>query len=325
MKVRDREITLMKDLSDQMYHQPVMLNQVIEGLRCCPGKVYIDGTVGGAGHSQEIAKLIQPDGTLICLDVDNDALDQAFGKLKDFNNIHIEKSNYLYIPEIMEKLKMDKVNGGILLDLGVSYNQLTSPDKGFSFQNDSILDMRMDRQLSITAEDLVNDLSEVELAKIFKEYGEEKFSNRIARAISIYSKQNKIKTTRQLAKIIEQSVPRLKYTRIHPATRVFQALRIKVNNELEILKQSLDKLLDVTEPGSRIVVITFHSLEDRIVKQFFKFWSVDCVCAPELIECRCNHTKKLKIINKKPIVPEEDELKVNNAARSAKLRIVERL
>lgn len=302
-----------------------MVNKVIEALNCEPGKVYVDCTVGGAGHSVLIAQKIKPDGKLICLDVDQNAIDEATNNLKSFNNVYILKSNHLNLPQVLNLVGVDKIDGGVLMDLGASYYQLTSPDKGFTFQCSSRLDMRMDETLTTSAEDLVNDLSADELAEIFWKYGEERHSKKIASAIRNYSKKEKITDTLQLAEIIKTAIPGYKKYKIHPATRTFQALRIFINKELEVLEGSLSNLISLTSPGAKIVVITFHSLEDRIVKKFFKHWSKDCICPSEMIECRCNHKKKLKIITKKPIVPDNNELESNPAARSSKLRIAERV
>lgn len=302
-----------------------MLPQVIDNLNCQSGKVYVDCTVGGAGHSSLIASKIAPDGRLICLDVDDDAIKESNNKLKDFNNVSIVKSNYLNLKNILHELNIDSVDGGILIDLGVSYNQITSHEKGFSFQYDSHLDMRMDKDIELTACDLVNKLSANELSKIFHEYGEERYSRRIASSIVNYRALNKLETTTQLANLVKSAIPYKNKTRIHPATRVFQALRIAVNNELEVLNNALSYIIDLMTPGSRIVIISFHSLEDRIVKNFFKYWEKECICDPNIPECRCNHIKKLKIINKKPIIPSIDEIENNPASRSAKLRVAERL
>lgn len=268
-----------------------MPEQVIRGLNCSSGKLYVDCTLGGGGHSSLIANRIRPDGRLLCLDVDEDALRVASEKLSGFDNVQIVKSNFSSLKEQLLILGFDKVDGGILMDLGVSSYQLTSPEKGFTFQTESPLDMRLDKELNLTAEDLVNTLSEEELAVIFKEYGEERYSKRIARVIAEESKKNKITNTLQLAQIVKSVVPRSPKLKIHPATRVFQALRIKVNDELGVLSRSINSIIDIMEPGARLAIISFHSLEDRIVKQAFKLWSIDCTCPPEMIECRCNHEK----------------------------------
>ena len=227
----------MKESSVQFFHKEVMPDKVIEALKCTSGKVFVDCTVGGAGHSVLIAKAIQPEGKLICLDVDIDAINEAKSKLKPFNNKYIVRSNFLNLPEILDNLNINCVDGGILIDLGVSYHQLTSLERGFSFRSDFKLDMRMDRNLEITAEDIINTLSVEELTDLFTRYGEEKHSKRIAQAIVKYSSKNKIDSALKLAEIVESVVPKSRDTKIHPATRVFQALRIKVNNEIEVLKE----------------------------------------------------------------------------------------
>lgn len=302
-----------------------MPDQVLQGLKCCSGKIYVDCTLGGGGHSSLIADLIQPEGRLICFDVDEDAIRVASEKLSSFENVQIVKSNFSKLQEQLFELGLAKIDGGILMDLGVSFFQLTNPDKGFTFQSKSPLDMRLDKGLKITAGDLINSLGEEELALIFKEFGEERYSKRIARVIVEEVQNNKITNTLQLAELVKSVVPRSPKSKIHPATRVFQALRIKVNDELGVLSRSIDSVIDLMSPGARLAIISFHSLEDRIVKQAFKLWSVDCICPPEMIECRCNHEKKLKIITKKPIVPDAVEIKNNPAARSAKLRVAERV
>lgn len=311
--------------SCQTFHTSVMPDQVIQGLKCSSGKLYIDCTLGGGGHSSLIASHIKPDGKLISFDVDEDAIKVASEKLSSFDNVQIVKSNFSRLPEKLSEFGLDQVNGGILMDLGVSSFQLTNPAKGFTFQFESPLDMRMDKELKVTAEDLVNSLSEEELGSIFKDFGEERYSKRIARLIVEQSKIKRITTTLQLANIVKSIVPRSPKMKIHPATRVFQALRIKVNDELGILSRSIDSVIDLMAPGARLAIISFHSLEDRIVKQAFKTWSVDCICPSEMIECRCNHERKLKIITKKPIVPDDIEIKSNPASRSAKLRVAERV
>lgn len=302
-----------------------MPDQVIDALNCESGKLYVDCTLGGGGHSSLIAEKIGTDGRLISLDVDQDAIDEATGKLSVFKNVTIVKSNFAKLPDVLSDLNIDSVTGGILVDLGVSTFQLTSPEKGFTFQVDSPLDMRLDKNLTLSAEDLVNTLSEDELAIIFKEYGEERYSKRVAKAIVSSAQKSRITSTLQLADIVKSVVPRSPGLKIHPATRVFQALRIKVNNELGVLEQMLDSVVDLLSPGARIAIISFHSLEDRIVKQSFKTYSLDCICPPEIIECRCEHEKKLKLITKKPLVPDDTEVRGNPAARSAKLRVAERV
>jgi len=323
--VKEKEkIRVIKSTSKSNFHQPVMLEEVLHYLKCSNGKVYIDCTLGGGGHSVEIARLITPNGILVSLDVDDDAINEAKIKLKPFDNAHIINSSYVNLKNVINILNISNINGGILVDLGASSYQLTTPERGFSFREDSKLDMRMDKSLGITAGDLVNTLSEEELTKIFKDYGEERYSKRIASLIVSKRSVQKIETTVQLADIVKSAVPPSSF-KIHPATRVFQALRIAVNDELNNLKSLLNTILDITVPDTRLAIITFHSLEDRIVKNFFKYWSSDCICPPQLIECRCEHVKKLTIINKKPILPSENEININPSARSAKLRVAERI
>lgn len=306
------------------YHVSVMPQEVLDALQCSSGKIYVDCTTGGAGHSQLIAQNILS-GKLICLDVDSDAINQAKFKLSNFNNVEIIKDNYYNLPNILSSKSIDGIDGGILLDLGVSYHQLTSENRGFTFQKESQLDMRMDQSLDITALDLINSLDAQSLEKIFRNYSEERYARRISMAIKSAIAKEPILTTTQLANVIKRAVPYNKNSSIHPATRVFQALRIAVNNELEILEKSLHNFINITKPGARIAVITFHSLEDRIVKNCFKYYSKSCICPVEMIECRCNNTAKLKIINKKPLVPSSEELLANPSSRSAKLRVVERI
>lgn len=315
----------MNNSVDNEYHISVMPNEILEALQCTSGRIYLDCTVGGAGHSKIIANTITPYGKLICLDVDSDAIEQARSKLGSFTNVQIINDNYYNLPQILLQLGINAIDGGILLDLGVSYHQLTSDNRGFTFQKESKLDMRMDRSLEITAADLLKSLNAASLEKIFRDYGEERYARKISLAIKSAINKEKIETTTQLANIIKKSVPFNKNISIHPATRVFQALRIAVNNELEILEKSLHNFINLTQPGARIAVISFHSLEDRIVKNCFKYYSKSCICPVEMIECRCNHMAKIKIINRKPLIPSQEEIRINPSARSAKLRIAERI
>lgn len=284
-------------------HTTVLPNEAIELLSCQPGKTYIDATAGGGGHSLEIAKRIHPDGRLIMFDVDPDAIEAASKRIEPYKEIvTIVKANYSEIPNYI-----DKIDGGILFDLGVSTHQLTYDEKGFSFAREAFLDMRMDPTNPVTAHDIVNDYSEDELYKIFKELGEERFSGRIARRIVEARRAKEIRTTTELADIVKRSVPYSRARRIHPATRVFQALRIKVNNELETIENTLNQVLPLLEENARIVIISFHSLEDRLVKNTFK------------------SDPLLKVLTKKPIVPTDEEARENPSARSAKLRAAEKI
>ena len=278
-----------------------MLNEAVDLLNCQKGKTYIDATAGGGGHSFEIARRIYPEGRLIMFDTDPDAIKAASAKLEPYKEITtIIKANYSEIPEYV-----DKIDGGILFDLGVSSHQLTSGERGFSFVKESPLDMRMDPENPINAYDIVNTESQDELYRIFKELGEERFSGRIARRIVEARKIKKITTTVELADIVKKSVPFQKNRRIHPATRVFQALRIAVNNELDILEKTLNEVVQLLDKDARIVVISFHSLEDRLVKNTFK------------------GSEKLKVLTKKPLVPTYEETRSNPSARSAKMRAAE--
>ena len=299
-------------------HYPVMLEEIIEGLECTPGKVYFDATLGGGGYSYEIAKRIGNEGLLISTDVDDDAIAAAKEKLQEFDNVKIFKKNYYKIPEILEELGLDGISGGIVFDLGASYHQLTSDSRGFSFSKDSKLDMRYDLTSQKTAYDVINDYSEDNLVEIFSEYAQERFSKTIAREIVKQRKLKPFETTKELADFICKSVP-FKTGHIHPATKVFQAVRIEVNDELKNLQQTLDKVVPLLKKDAKIVIVSFHSLEDRIVKQAFKKYSSDCNCRPNDPICLCK-SRKLELSNKKPILASEIEVRKNPPSRSAKLR-----
>jgi 16S rRNA (cytosine1402-N4)-methyltransferase len=304
-------------------HFPVMLPEILEGLECQSGKVYFDATLGGGGYSYEIAKRIAPEGLLVSTDVDDDAINAAREKLKEFDNVKIVQKNYSKIPEIIEEMGLDGISGGIVFDLGASYHQLTSDTKGFSFSKDSKLDMRYDSTIEKTAYDVVNDYSEENLVQIFSDYAQERFSKTIAREIVKQRKIKPFETTKELADFIRQSVP-FKTGHIHPATKVFQAIRIEVNDELKNLQRTLDKIVPLLKKDARIVIVSFHSLEDRIVKQAFKKYSSDCNCKPNDPICLCE-SRKLELVNKKPVLASEDEVKKNPPSRSAKLRVAKRL
>ena len=301
-------------------HKSVLLNESINGLNIKPDGIYVDGTLGGAGHSIEILKKIK-NGFLIGIDRDEDALSAAKEKLKEFKNVKYIHGNHDDIKEILEELEIPKVDG-ILLDLGVSSYQLDEKNRGFSYMQDGRLDMRMDKSQRLDAEYVVNNYKEEDLAKIIYEYGEEKFSRRIAKNICEERKKNKIETTSQLVKIIENSVPLKKDG--HPAKRTFQALRIEVNNEIKPLYDCIENSIDCLNPGGRLCVITFHSLEDRAVKEAFVQAQGVCKCPPGLPYCMCGKVTKGKIITKKPIIPTDEEQQENSRSKSAKLRIFER-
>jgi len=305
-------------------HKTVLLNEAVEGLNCEDNKIYVDATAGGGGHSVEIARRIGEKSRLLAFDVDMDAISAATEKLKDFgHNSKIVNASYTQIPEILKQEGFDKITGGVLFDLGASYHQLTKAERGFSFSQEARLDMRFDKEQKLTAYDVVNKFSEKELADIFYKYGEERFSRQIAKKIIEKRKIKPIETTLELADTIKTSAYFAK-SKIHPATRVFQALRIYVNRELQNIETTLQQIIPLLGIGARIVVISFHSLEDRIVKNIFREYSTDCKCPKEQMICKCE-PKLLKIITKKPITPADEELRENPSARSSKLRIAERV
>ncbi|MDO5307070.1 MAG: 16S rRNA (cytosine(1402)-N(4))-methyltransferase RsmH [bacterium] len=302
---------------DDFKHYTVMLNEAVDALECQDGKIYVDCTLGGGGHSELILQRISPNGRLIAFDIDDEAISHAKERLKNYKNLTIVKSSYVNIKSELKKLGIEKITGGVILDLGASYHQLTKAERGFSFSKDAPLDMRFDMQSNFSAYNVVNDYSEEELVKIFSEYGEERFSKRIAKKIVEYRKQKKIETTLELANLIKDATPKIKSS-IHPATRVFQAIRIEVNNELKNVNFVLHDILELLDKGGIISVLSFHSLEDRIVKKFFKYESQKCRCN-DLI-CKCP-PPRLELVNKKPILATDEELKENPPSRSAKLRV----
>ncbi len=299
-------------------HYTVMLNEAVDALDCQEGKIYVDCTLGGGGHSELILKRISPNGRLIAFDIDNEAIAHAKERLKNYSNLTIVKSSYTNIKEELHKLGIEKITGGVILDLGASYHQLTKAERGFSFSKEAPLDMRFDMDSDFSAYDVVNKYSEADLVRIFSEYGEEHFSKRIAKKIVEIRKSKTIRTTKELADIIVNATPRIK-SHIHPATRVFQAIRIEVNNELKNVNFVLHDILDLLDKGGIISVISFHSLEDRIVKQFFKFESQKCRCNDMI--CKCP-PPKIELVNRKPIMASEKEISENPPSRSAKLRVV---
>lgn len=303
-------------------HVPVLLEECIEGLQIKPDGIYVDGTLGGAGHSQQIVKRISEKGLLLGIDRDEEAICVAKERLKEFSNVQFVHDNHDNMKAILAKLEIPAVDG-ILLDLGVSSYQLDEKNRGFSYLGESQLDMRMDKMAELTAKEVVNIYSEEKLANLIYEYGEERFSRRIARNICEQRRKKEIETTAELVKIIEKSVPRKK-EQGHPAKRTFQAIRIEVNNEIEPLYQTILDSIEMLKPQGRLCVITFHSLEDRAVKNAFLEAEGKCICPPGLPYCMCGAQKLGKIVTKKPILPSEEEMKQNTRSKSAKLRIFEK-
>jgi len=303
-------------------HIPVMLNECIEGLNIKKDGIYVDGTLGGAGHSLQVAKRLENTGNLIGIDRDKDALKKAKDTLKEYQNIIYVNDNHDNIKDILVSLGIEKVDG-ILLDLGVSSFQIDEETRGFSYIKTSPLDMRMDKTQELTAEIVVNTYPEEKLAEIIYEYGEEKFSRQIAKKICEYRKLKRIETTTELVEIIEKCVPKQKQG--HPAKRTFQAIRIEVNNEIKPLYNTVINAIECLKTGGRLCIITFHSLEDRAVKQAYIDSVGKCTCPPDFPYCVCGNQTKGKIITKKPILPTEEEMENNTRSKSAKLRIFEKI
>jgi 16S rRNA (cytosine1402-N4)-methyltransferase len=303
-----------------------MQREVIESLRCRPGGIYVDGTVGGGGHACEILRHSAPDGLLIGLDVDDDALRESEERLKPFGSRKIlVKGNFAEIDTVLASLNIREVDG-ILLDLGVSGHQLKTASRGFSFSLDAALDMRMDQSRGLSACDIINTFPEEELKRIIKDYGEEMMAQRIVKRISMRRKTSPIETTAELADVVVKALPSaFKTRRIHPATRTFQAIRIYVNSELLNLHNALNRGVDALRKSGRFSIISFHSLEDRIVKDGFRSWEKACICPPSLPVCACHRKAKLKVLTRKPITPAASEIECNPQARSAKLRTAERI
>lgn len=305
-------------------HLPVMLNECIEGLNIKPDGIYVDGTLGGAGHSSEIAKKLNQNGKLIGIDRDEEALKAAKEKLKDFSNVTYIHGNHDNIKQILEELKIEKVDG-ILLDLGVSSYQLDERNRGFSYLGENNLDMRMDKTQELDAKYVVNNYKEEELANLIYEYGEERFSRQIAKNICIYRKNKEIETTKELVDIIDKSIPAFAKKDGHPAKRTFQAIRIEVNNEIKPLYNTVKDCIDVLKSGGRLCIITFHSLEDRAVKNAYTQANGKCTCPSDLPYCVCGAKKIGNIITRKPIIATKEEQEENSRSKSAKLRIFEKL
>ena len=307
-------------------HKSVLLDETIEGLNIKPDGIYVDGTLGGGGHAYEVCRRLNNKGSFIGIDQDAAAIEAAGTRLSDFGErVTIIRSNYCDMKSRLHEKGIDKVDG-IVLDLGVSSYQLDTADRGFSYRVDAPLDMRMDTRQTLSAKEIVNGYSEMDLFRIIRDYGEDKFAKNIAKHIVMAREKGPIETTGQLAEIIRQSIP-MKFQKMsgHPAKRTFQAIRIECNRELEVLRDSLDDMIDILNPGGRICIITFHSLEDRLVKQRFRQWATACTCPPEFPVCVCGGKAKAKLITRKPIEADQQELEENRRSRSAHLRVLEKL
>lgn len=308
-------------------HYSVLLNETIENLNIKPDGIYVDGTLGGGGHAYQVASRLSEKGRLIGIDQDADAIAAAGERLKEFGHkITIIRSNYANMKEELHRIGVEKVDG-IVLDLGVSSFQLDTPERGFTYRDENApLDMRMDDRQSLTAKDIVNGYSEMDLYRIIRDYGEDKFAKNIAKHIVQERAKKPIETTGELTEIIRASIPmKVQVTGGHPAKRTFQAIRIELNKELEVLQNNLDDMIDLLNPGGRICIITFHSLEDRIVKTNFKRNENPCTCPSDFPVCVCGKKSKGKVVTRKPILPSEEELEVNSRSKSAKLRVFERV
>ena len=305
-------------------HKSVLLNETIDGLNIKPDGIYVDGTLGGGGHAYEVCRRLGEKGSIVGIDQDAAAIEAASARLKDFGaKVTIVRSNYCDMKSKLHELGIDKVDG-IVLDLGVSSYQLDTAERGFSYREDAPLDMRMDTRQKMKARDIVNDYTEADLYRVIRDYGEDKFAKNIAKHIVQARAVKPVETTAELSEIIRASIP-MKFQKKsgHPAKRTFQAIRIELNRELDVLRDSLDDMIDLLNPGGRLCIITFHSLEDRIVKSAFRKNENPCTCPPDFPVCVCGKKSKGSIITKKPILPSEEELEYNSRSKSAKLRIFE--
>ena len=306
-------------------HKSVLLEETVDGLNIKPDGIYVDGTLGGGGHAYEVCKQLSEKGRFIGIDQDEAAIEAAGARLSEFGEkVTIVRSNYCDMKLQLQKLGIQKVDG-IVLDLGVSSYQLDTAERGFSYRVDAPLDMRMDRRQTMTAKDIVNEYSEMELFRIIRDYGEDKFAKNIAKHIVMERENGPIETTGQLIEIIKRAIPmKFQKTSGHPAKRTFQAIRIELNRELEVLRNSLDDMIDMLNEDGRICIITFHSLEDRIVKGIFKKNENPCTCPSHFPVCVCGNVSKGNVVTRKPILPSDEELEENSRSKSAKLRIFER-
>jgi len=309
------------------YHVTAMLEEAVDMLACRPGKIIVDGTLGGSGHARRICEQIDPDGVFVGIDQDQDAIDRARRVLPvDGRRIHIVHGNFADLPTFLSQLGIDAVDG-ILIDIGLSLHQIEASGRGFSFSRDEPLDMRMDVRSDVTAADLVASMAERELAQTFSRYGEERWAARIARHLVAQRKIHPVTTSAQLARLVSEAVPAVasRKQKIHPATRVFMALRIAVNRELEVLDRFLEIAVDLLNPGGRLCVLSFHSLEDRIVKHRFRAMERPCTCPPTFPRCVCGRSARVRLLTRKVLRPTDAEIRKNPMARSTRLRAVEAL
>lgn len=307
-------------------HKSVLLYETVDELNIKPDGIYVDGTLGGGGHSYEIAKRLSEGGRLIGIDQDEDAIKAASKRLEPYmDRVTIVRNNYCNMDKVLDELGIDKVDG-IMLDLGVSSYQLDAVDRGFTYNVDTALDMRMDQRQEITAKDIVNEYSEFDLYRIIRDYGEDRFAKNIAKHIVAARQEKPIETTFELNDIIKAAIPmKVRATGGHPSKRTYQAIRIELNKELEVLENSIDMMIDRLKPEGRLCIITFHSLEDRIVKIRFKNNENPCICPPSFPACVCGKVPKGRVITRKPIVPTDEEINENSRSKSSKLRVFERV
>lgn len=307
-------------------HKSVLLYETVDELNIKPDGIYVDGTLGGGGHSYEIAKRLSEGGRLIGIDQDEDAIKAASKRLEPYmDRVTIVRNNYCNMDKVLDELGIDKVDG-IMLDLGVSSYQLDAVDRGFTYNVDTALDMRMDQRQEITAKDIVNEYSEFDLYRIIRDYGEDRFAKNIAKHIVAARQEKPIETTFELNDIIKAAIPmKVRATGGHPSKRTYQAIRIELNKELEVLENSIDMMIDRLKPEGRLCIITFHSLEDRIVKTRFRNNENPCTCPPRFPACVCGKVPKGRVITRKPVVPTDEEINENSRSKSSKLRVFERV
>lgn len=307
-------------------HVSVLLNETIDNLNIKSNGIYVDGTLGGAGHARKVCEQLNEEGRFVGIDQDEVAIEVAKERLEEFGSkVSVVRNNYCNIGQVLKDLKIDKVDG-IVLDLGVSSYQLDTPDRGFTYRENAKLDMRMDQRQELTARDIVNNYSEYDLYRVIRDYGEDKFAKNIAKHIVTYRQTHPIETTFELNEIIKNAIPmKIRKKGGHPSKKTYQAIRIELNKELDVLKNTLTTMIELLNPGGRLCIITFHSLEDRIVKRIFKENENPCTCPPTFPVCMCGAVSKGKVVTRKPILPSEEEMDINSRSKSAKLRVFERV